>query len=244
VKHPDVVNLEREIEQLSLEVDKLLIETAMNEVSEQRPDNPLYIDLMTQVVSADAEIKNLNEDIIKLTALREEYQRKIENAPIVEREFNELTLDYDNAKKRYNEVLTKLLEARVAQEMEIQQQGERFAITDPAYLPTRPYKPNRLAIILLGFVLATGAGLGSAAFREATDHTIKSVKDIVKFGNVDLLTIMPYTATTEERRNRRFRKLSLALGSLGILVAALVFVDRLVIPLSDVFSLLFERLTY
>jgi polysaccharide biosynthesis transport protein len=243
-KHPDVVRLSKEVDAMSREVDKLLTDKSMMDVSEQKPDNPLYIDLMTQVVSADAEIKNLNEDLTKIDALRDEYQKKIENAPIVEKEYNELTLDYSNAKKRYNEVLSKLLEARVAQEMEVQQQGEHFSITDPAYLPTHPYKPNRLAIILLGFVLATGAGLGGAAFREATDHTIKNTQDIDILENIDLITTMPYTATADELRHLRFRKLAFALGSLGIVAIALVFVDILIIPLSDVFSIVFERLSY
>ena len=243
-KHPDVVRLEKEVDQLSGQVDKLLTDKAMTQVAEQKPDNPLYIDLMTQIVSADSEIKNLSEDILKLNALRDEYQKKIENAPLVEKEFNELTLDYANAKDRYNEVLNKLLEARVAQEMEIQQQGEHFAITDPATLPTRPSKPNRLAIMLLGFVLATGTALGGSALREAVDHTIKSSKDMIQFEGIELLTAMPYTPTAEEQRHRRFRKLALTTGSVGIFAVALVFVDRLVIPLSDVFSFVIGRLSY
>jgi polysaccharide biosynthesis transport protein len=243
-QHPDVINLANQVESLSKEVDRLLTDKAMLDVSEQKPDNPLYIDLSTQIISADAEIKNINEDIQKINALRQQYQKKVENAPIVEREYNELTLDYANAKQRYNEVLTKLLEARVAQQMEVQQQGERFAITDPAYLPTHPYKPNRLAIILLGFVLATGAGMGGAAIKEATDHTIKSSKDIIQFEDIDLLTTMPYTSTEVERRQRRFRRMAVAMGSMGIIAIALVFVDRLVIPLGDLFSFVFGRLTY
>ena len=241
-KHPDILNMSNEIQILSKEVDQLLTDKTMMEVSEQRPDNPLYVDLMTQVVSADTEINNLNQDTLKINEIIEEYQRKIENAPIVEKEYNELTLDYANAKKRYHEILNKLLEARVAQEMESQQQGERFTITDPAYLPTKPYKPNRLAIILLGFVLSTGAGLGGAAFKEATDHTIKSSAEIIQFEGVDLLTTMPYTPTPEENRTRWFKRLALTTWILGIVGIVLVIVDRLVLPLGDVFTVALDRL--
>jgi uncharacterized protein involved in exopolysaccharide biosynthesis len=241
-KHPDILNLSNEIQRLSQEVDKLLTDKAMVEVSEQRPDNPLYVDLMTQVVSADTEINNLNQDTIKINEMIEEYQRKIEHAPIVEKEYNELTLDYANAKKRYHEILNKLLEARVAQEMESQQQGERFSITDPAYLPSKPYKPNRLAIVLLGLVLATGAGLGGAAFKEATDHTIKSSTEIAKFEGVDLLVTMPYTPTSEESRHQLFKRLATVTWCMGIVGIVLVAVDRLVYPLGDVISIVFERL--
>lgn len=243
-KHPDVINLSKEVDNLSRQVDKLLTDKSISEVSEQRPDNPLYIDLRTQIVSADAEIKNLKEDVEKLNALIDDYQKKIEHAPIVEKEYNELTLDYANAKQRYNEVLNKLLQARVAQQMENQQQGERFSITDAAYLPTRPSKPNRLAILLLGFVLGSGAGLGAAAFKEATDHTIKSGRDINAFEGLELLTEMPYTPTVEERQHFMHKRLYMAAGFITILGIVLVAVNMLVLPLGELFSIVVARLTF
>jgi len=243
-KHPDVINLSKQIDELAKEVDSLLAENAMMDVSEEKPDNPAYINLMTQIVSADLEIKNLKEDMVKTAELMTEYQRRVENAPNVEREYNELTIDYNNAKDRYNEISGKLLKARVAQEMEAQQHGEHFTIIDKAYVPNRPFKPNRLAIMLLGFVLATGAGLGGAAFREALDHTIKSSAEIRQFEGIDLLTVMPYTPTPEERRQHWFKRIAVSAVSLGLLCVVLLAVDKLVMPLSTVISFIMERLVY
>jgi polysaccharide biosynthesis transport protein len=243
-KHPDVINLSMQIKDLSQEVNVLLNRNSITNLSKEKPDNPAYINLRTQIVSADLEIKNLNEDLAKNKELIAEYERRVENAPTVEREYNALTIDYQNAKDRYNEVSGKLLQARVAQEMEVQQHGEHFIITDPPHVPSRPTKPNRLAIILLGLVLATGAGLGGAAFSEATDHTIKGTKDIAQFEGIELLTAMPYTPTAEEIRYRWQKRLVLATGCIGILSVVLVTVDRLIWPLSDIFSTVIERLTF
>lgn len=241
-KHPDVINLSKQIDELGREVDTLLSEKAMADISKQKPDNPAYINISTQIVSADLEIKNLYDDLVQINESIKEYRRRIEIGPIVEQEFNDLTLDYNNAKKRYDEISGKLLKSRVAQEMEIQQHGEHFTITDPAYVPTKPVKPNRLAIMLLGFVLATGAGLGGAAFKEATDHTIKSSRDILKLQGIDLLTTMPYTPTSEEIRQLWFKRLATVTWCLGIVGIVLVAVDRLFFPLGDLFSIVFERL--
>lgn len=243
-KHPDVIDLSKQIDELAKEVDSLLTETAMMELSEEKPDNPAYINLMTQIVSADLEIKNLNEDIVNTTALMKDYQRKVENAPTMERDYNELTIDYKNAKDRYNDISGKLLQARVSQEMDIQLHGEHFTITDKAYVPTRPSKPNRLAIMLLGFVLATGVGLGSAALKEALDHTIKSSDDLKRFEGIDLLTVMPYTATKEERRQRWIRTILVSAGCLWVLCVVLLAVDRLVLPLNSIFSFILQRLVF
>ena len=243
-KHPDVIALTKQVALLSKDVDEILARSAATDYSKSKPDNPAYINLMTQITSTDLEIKGLQEDIVKIEEYIAEYQRRVENAPSVEREYNDLTIDYQNAKKRYNDISEKLLQARVAQEMEVQQHGEHFTITEPPFVPTKPSKPNRIAIMLLGFVLALGGGMGVAAFKEATDHTIKNSKEIIGFEGVDLLTAMPYASTKEERNQKRNRKLALTMGCIGILGVLLAVVDRLVYPLSNLFSVIFERLAF
>jgi len=243
-KHPDVINLSKQVDELSSEVNALLSKHSITDLSKEKPDNPAYINLRTQIVSADLEIKNLNEDLAQTKEQIANYERRVENAPTIEREFNALTIDYQNAKNRYNDVSDKLLQARVAQEMEVQQHGEHFIITDPPHVPSRPTKPNRLAIALLGLVLAIGAGLGGTAFREATDHTIKSTKDLAQFEGIELLTAMPYTPTAEELRYRWQKRLVLATGCIGVLSVVLVTIDKLIWPLSDIFSTVIERLAF
>ena len=243
-KHPDVVFLTKQVNELAKEVDTLLNQNGMADFSKAKPDNPAYINLMTQIVSADLEIQNLSEDIASTGQLIKEYQRKIDMSPVVEQEYNDLTLDYNNAKNRYNEISSKLLQARVGQEMEVQQQGEHFTIADPAFVPTRPHKPNRLAIMLLGFVLAVTGGFAGVAFREASDHTIKSSNDIGAIDGIELLTAMPYTPTNEELHLHRRKKLVFVTASMGILGIVLIVVDRLVWPLRDVFSIVIDRLSF
>ena len=82
------------------------------------------------------------EDRPKLMSEIDEYQIRIENAPIVEKELNALTRDYENLKRKYSEISNKLMNAELAQEMEGKEKGERFNITSPAYLPHEPTKPT------------------------------------------------------------------------------------------------------
>jgi uncharacterized protein involved in exopolysaccharide biosynthesis len=137
-KHPDVVKLKKEVELLSNEVDKLVTEKAITEVSEQKPDNPLYVSLMTQLVITDSELNERLQEKNKIQQYLVDYQQRIEKAPMVEQAFNELTIDYQNARSKYNEISNKLLESRVAQGMEETQRGERFSIIESAQLPERP----------------------------------------------------------------------------------------------------------
>ncbi len=240
--HPDVIDKEKEVELLSKEVDTLITDRAMLEVSERKPDNPLYVNLMTQVVMADTEINNLRQDQHKIEKDLAEYQKKLENAPIVEKELTNMTIDYENAKRRYNDIANKLLQARIAQEMEEQQQGEHFMITDPPYLPKSPYKPNRIAVFLLGFVLAAGLSLGTVAVIEAMDHTVKNTNELHEAAGIDVLTALPYMKTPEEKRAIMIRRAKIAVGSLCAVAILLLIIDKMIVPLEDIYTFVYNRL--
>jgi hypothetical protein len=126
------------------------------------------------------------------------------------------------------------MEARVAQGMEESQLGERFTIIDPAQLPEKPYKPNRLAILLIGLVLALGVGVGLAGFRETTDTSIKGIEDLFRSAGVPVLSAISFMQTPQERRARRVRWAFVALGCIAAVGVSLFVIDQFVMPL-DVF---------
>ncbi len=85
------------------------------------------------------------------------YRTLIEATPRVEETYRVLLNERDNQLHKYNELMQKHMEAQVAQGLEKDQKGERFTVVEPAKLPDKPAKPNRLAIMLIGIVLGVGA---------------------------------------------------------------------------------------
>jgi polysaccharide biosynthesis transport protein len=241
-KHPDVKKLKRQVADLKKEVANLTAERVSVEVASELPDNPTYMNLKTQIVSAEAEIVNLRQDRSKVQMELELYRSKLSRTPVIEQEYKELTLDYDNAKKKYNEILGKLLEANVAVGMEEQQRGERFTITDQANLPTRPYKPNRLAIMLLGFVLASGLALGTTAVQEGMDHSIKTEAHLAEILGLPVLTSISLVETDEDKKARRKRSLMRAMFVMGAFALLLVVVNIFVTPLDELFQVILSRM--
>ena len=230
-RHPDVVRLSKEIEALSREIKGIDTEKAKMDLAEEKPDNPAYISLKTQIASTEMEIKSFTKERQRVKKDSDEYQIKLAKAPLVEKEYNELTRDYENAKFNYNQLMNKLMEARVAQGMEETQRGERFTIIDPAQLPEKPHKPNRIAITLIGLVLALGAGVGLAAARESLDQSIKTPEELKNLTGMPVMSVIPQMESNQERRNRRIKVVLWILGAIGVIVAALVLVDRFVMPL-------------
>lgn len=229
-KHPDVVRLAREEAALEAEVAASKSVTRASK-EEAKPDNPAYINLKTQIASAEMEIKSLLEEKARIRKELRALERKIARAPLVEKQYNALTRDYEMAKQRYNEIANKLMEARVAQGMEETQRGERFTIIDPAQFPEKPDKPNRLAIILIGFVLALGAGVGMAAGRESLDQTIKSPEELAALSGAPVLSVISLTETARERRARLAKRILLLLLVLGLIAACLALVNAFMMPL-------------
>lgn len=241
-KHPDVVRLSKEVEVLGKEVENIRAEKVSQDLIEQKPDNPAYINLKTQIDSVEIQSTGLLEEKQQIENEIAKYQRKIGNVPVVEKEFNKLIRDYENAKYKYNEIMAKLMEAKVAQGMEETQRGERFTIIDPGQLPEKPYKPNRLAILLIGFVLALGAGVGVSAVRENLDTSIKTAEELGQLTNVPVLSVISMMQSYEDVRARRIKWAVIILAAIGILVATLLIVHHFIMPLEIVWVKIQRRM--
>ena len=229
-KHPDVVKLKKEVALLSNEVDQLMAQKAISEFSQNKPDNPVYISLMTQMVITDSDLNERLQEKNKIQQYLAEYQERIEKAPMVEQAFNELTIDYENARNKYNEISNKLLEARVAQGMEETQRGERFSIIESAQLPESPYKPNRLAIIFLGILLASVAGMGVSAIQEYMDNSVKTSDELSALTGVPVFSVITLVETDEEKRARKLRKVAWGTGIFCVIVLVWWTIDFFIIP--------------
>jgi hypothetical protein len=123
------------------------------------------------------------------------------------------------------------LEAKVAEGLEVQQKGERFSLIDPPSLPERPYKPNRLAIVMLGFILAVGAGVGSGAAAESLDRSIRTSEQLASLTQHFPLAVIPFMPNEVDlSRVRRRRRISQVAGA-GVVVTTLLLLHAFVVPL-------------
>jgi capsular polysaccharide biosynthesis protein len=93
-----------------------------------------------------------------------------------------------------------------------------------ADLPTVPVKPNRFAIIMLGGVLALGAGIGLAALVDALDSTIRSVHDLQAGLALKPVGTIPYVRTVHDRRIAWTRRATATGAAIACLVLVVVLI--------------------
>jgi uncharacterized protein involved in exopolysaccharide biosynthesis len=247
--HPEIKATKREIAILKPEVDNLMTETVKIKISEEKPDNPAYINLVTQINAIQMEMEAIEEDKRKINQEIDAFQRRIEKAPLVEKELNALMRDLGSAQVKYRDISNKLMEARVAGELEDKQQTDRVNISSSAYLPSEPYKPNRFLILMLSFISALVLGSFFVAFREAIDDTVKNSDQIKGITGIPVLTTVSLIVTDEDRRVKRKRNFLICLALILVIGASLLVMDRFVLSfddftmkLSQIWSIILERI--
>ncbi|MFO1204687.1 MAG: Wzz/FepE/Etk N-terminal domain-containing protein [Burkholderiales bacterium] len=207
--HPDVQKLKRSIAALnssnSLAAVRGSARSPANDLDQQRPDNPAYIALTSQLESTRRELAQLAALREDLRAKQRTYDSRLLQIPEIEREYRDLTRDYDNAQTRYREVRAKQMQAEVALELEKDRKAERFALSEPPLLPQRPASPNRLRVALIGLVASLGGGIGIAWLRDLLNPAVKGPLELARIARVPVLTAIPYIETRRERAVKRRR---------------------------------------
>ena len=67
--------------------------------------------------------------------------------------------DHDNARKKYEEIRTKEMSAKISESLEQENKAERFVLLESPLMPEKPVRPNRKKVVAMGFLLApVGAG--------------------------------------------------------------------------------------
>ena len=241
-KHPNLKALKREIAILKKEVSILMTENAKVKISEEKPDNPAYINLKTRITSIEMEIEALLAEKQQLLATIDDYQVRIKNAPVVEKELNALTRDYEILQQKYSDISNKLMNAEMVQELEGTEKGRRFNITASAFLPDKPTKPNRLMIIVLSFLLASGLSAALALFQEYIDDSIKTPNQLKDLTNIPVFSAISYIETKEEKRQRRIKNLIWAGAALVCIMIILFLIDQYVMKLNQAWEVVIERI--
>jgi uncharacterized protein involved in exopolysaccharide biosynthesis len=239
-EHPDVLRLKREV--TGLEGSLATSSAAPPRSRDEGADNPAYISLRAQKNAALNERASLQTQAAQVRARVTELEHMQAAAPGVEGEYSALARDLANEKEKYAETRQKHMEAQLVQNLETERKGERFTLIEPPLQPTRPVKPNRQLVMLLGLVLAGGAAFALMYLLEQVDTRIRDRGHLMQLVGVPPLAIVPLVELDEERQARALvRKKLLVAGAVGF--AALLVLVQLFGPSLDlVWSGLMRRL--
>jgi len=128
--------------------------------------------------------KNLEDQV-------SEYEQRINETPRREQQLMILMRDYDNLKKNYQSLLDKQLTATLSKNMQAEQPGGTLRILEPAYLPTMPYRPNPMRVMLISLVMGIGCGVGIVLLLEYSDASFRKPEDLEQALGLPVLAAIP-----------------------------------------------------
>lgn len=176
--HPEVAEINNEIVAVKQQIQS-------GSVRAEFQDTP---SLEMERIAMD--LSSLRENEKNLRRYIASKQSLLRSIPTVRTGLEELEREKNSQKYLYEQLVARYEQSEVSKQMEVQDKATTFRIVDPAILPTQPFSPNRVRIILLGVI---GGLVASFAFLVLLDNLDKSVRNIdsLKSLGVQILAVVP-----------------------------------------------------
>jgi polysaccharide biosynthesis transport protein len=200
--YPDVVKANRQLQ----EINTLLASLPQDAVDPAPRETEVSSATRARLQLIDKEMKRLDAEQNRLEAQMEDYQAKLDAAPLREQQLVELTRNYDTSKQNYEALLSENLGVDMAADLEQKQKGERFTVLDAAQVPSKPVRPKRKRLIALSILAAFGLSIFMILAKEAHSPAIQTeteLKSMLPKG-VRIMGLVPrIEIAADARRNRR-----------------------------------------
>jgi capsular polysaccharide biosynthesis protein len=238
--HPDVVKAHNMVASLDRELQAATLQP--QKPSGVKPENPAYINIQSQLASTTASLQSLETARVDLKRRLAEYAKRLEATPTIEPEYLDLVRDRENSVRKYQEITSRLMEAQVSAELEVQRKGERFSLINPPELPDKPDRPNRMAILLLGVFLAVVGGVGAGMVVDNVDRTIHTADQLARAMRSIPLAVIPYLPSENEVAKLGRHRTVFGLAGLGVMLAGAVVLHLMWMPLDVLWYTILRKL--
>lgn len=207
--YPDVIITKNRIK----EVEKKVAEVRKKDVKLQEPSvrGNQRTDLAANIAGLNSQITAFKKQDTNIREQIKEYQKRVEDTPASEQVMADIERDYLTSQKNYQALLEKKLSAKLAENMEKRQKGERFRVIDPANLPEKPYKPNRKMVTLGGSAIGLGIGAALVYLLEFLNPAFRRPEDFNGVLDTPVLAVIPFFSS--ETKESRPKMLSLVNGA-------------------------------
>ena len=96
--------------------------------------------------------------------------------------------------------------------------------------------------MLIGLVLGIGAGVGIAAIREFSDDAVRNPDQLELATKFPVLAGIPPIITKKDIVRRRWKRIALATGTIGVILAGIAVFHFMVMDLNIFWAKLMRRL--
>ncbi|HEX8438673.1 GumC family protein [Archangium sp.] len=142
----------------------------------------------------------IQKDIEGLHQQARGYQERLDRTPKWAHELGVLQRDYEIARTKYQSVVSRRVEAEIAQELEVKSAESLFNVVSPAGVPVTPARPDRMSGLLIAFLLALGTGVLTGVVLEMRDDSIRDTQELRERLPLPVLAVVPNMQGKGEKR--------------------------------------------
>jgi capsular polysaccharide biosynthesis protein len=197
-----------------------------------------------EIRQIDQEERKLRQQQANLQEQITAYEKRVANASQREQEFLVLSRDYESTRNTYDSLLARRQQAQLAENLEKRQKSEQFRVLDEARVPTKPWKPRRLLILLAGMGLGLAVGGGTVVLAAYLDRAVHDPADLEQSTALPVLATIPLLMTAVEQRQQRLKRWCFCAACMLIPSATMVAVHFLWMRVDLLFARTFTLLNF
>ena len=183
--HPEVQRLAKELGQV-----RSRVRMAEGRMVEERAERSR----MNKVIA------ELTRQIGELEKQAEAFQTRIDNTPRWAHELAVMTRDYEAVRAKYESVMSRKVEAELAQQLEERGAKDLFQVISPANTPAQAASPDRMGGLILVFLIALAVGVLAGVLAESRDESLRDVDQVKQRLPMPVLAVVPELSSKGEKR--------------------------------------------
>lgn len=230
--HPTIRILKRKVALLEQqEVAPVAVETKKVDVAGELA----IAKIQSQIEAAKSRLVSISQEKKNTRAEIQRVKKQIVNIPQVESGLASLLRDYENAKRKYDEVKAKQVNAKVAEGLELNNKTERLVLLESPEYPEYNQNMRKSKAIPLAFLGSLGLGFGFAFLLEMFDKRVRGQGALISVIHAKPLVVIPYINTQAELKHKKniVRAIYIVLTILIAFIAALAIAHFFVMPLES-----------
>jgi succinoglycan biosynthesis transport protein ExoP len=183
--HPEVKRLASELETMS--------------AKRKEAEGRLTADRMERARVATL-IEDVQGQMKDLQKQAEMYQKRLDNTPRWAHELSVMNRDYEIARTKYQSVVSRKVEAEIAEELEAKTSKSLFNVISPAGVPVTAAKPDRASGLMIALLIALALGVLTGVVLEMRDDSIRDGHELRERLTLPVLAVVPEVQGKTEKR--------------------------------------------
>jgi polysaccharide chain length determinant protein (PEP-CTERM system associated) len=221
-KHPEVIAVRSTIAELKKEQEAELErvrsgQRATGSLSQSLKANPVYQGIRLELNRTEVQIAELRRDLAQREARLRELRQLVNSVPEVEAELARLNRDYQVTQQQYQELVQRLETAKLSEDAS-KTGVVSFQVIDPPAALLEPVAPNRTLLLLGVFMLALGAGAGTAYLINLLRPVFYDERTLANSLDLPVLGAVSRVFTEQTKTAERTQLLAFSLGGVLLVV--------------------------